>query len=158
MQKKGGNTREVILFCPSCKGTNNLGLNKERVMDAVKRAIILGATLNVPQDLTLFGMEPRRFGRKESENGAKGQERGQEKGKAKESPPNGTWESVVLPRKAKPKLPAQTGQEGMASANMAPIGDTPTTALKQGIKERMRSFSSQPRRERRRENNYHRCS
>ena len=154
----GENKREVILFCPSYRGTSNLVLNKERVMDAVKRGIILEVTPNAPQVLTLFGKGPLKFGRKESENGAKGQEKGQEKGKAKESPPNGTWESVVLPRKAKPKLPAQTGQEGMASANMAPIVDTPMTALKQGIKERMRSFSSQPRRERRRENNYHRCS
>ena len=96
MRKRDGNKREVILFCPSCKGTSNLGLNKERVMDAVKKAIILGATLNVPPDLTLFGKGLLKFGRKESENGAKGQERGQAKGKAKESSPKETWESVAL--------------------------------------------------------------
>jgi hypothetical protein len=158
VQRRDGNKREVILFCLSYKGTINLVLNKERVMDAVKRGIILEVTPNAPQVLTLFGKGPLKFGRKESENGAKGQEKGQAKGKAKESPPKETWEGVVLPRIARRKLLAQTGQGVMASASMAPIVDIPTTVLKQGIKGRMRLFFSQPRRERRRESNYHRCS
>ena len=102
-------------------------------------------------------MVPLKFGRKESENGAKGQEKGQAKGRAKESRPKETWEGVVLPRIAQRKLLAQTGQGVMASASMAPIVDIPTTVLKQGIKGRMRLFFSLPRRKRRRESNYHHC-
>lgn len=158
VQRRDGNKREVILFYLSYKGTINLGLNKERVTDAVKRGIILEVTPNAPQVLTLFGMGPLKFGRKESENGAKGQEKGQAKGKAKESPPKGTWDGVALPRIARRKLLAQTGQGVMASASTAPTVDIPMMALKQGIKGRMRLFFSQPRRERRRESNYLHCS
>ncbi len=158
MLRKERSIKGDTLSSLSSKGTSSQGLNKERVRDAVKRATILGETLNVPQDLTLFGKGPRKFGRKESENGAKGQEKEQAKGRAKESPPKETWESVVLPRIARRKLLAQTGQGVMASASMAPIVDTPMMVLKQGINGRMRLSFSRPRRERRRENNYHHCS
>ena len=114
VQRKERSIKGGTLSCLSFKGTSSRGLNKERVMGAVKRATILGEIQNAPQDLTLFGKGLLKFGRKESENGAKGQERGQAKGKAKESPPKETWESVVLPRIARRKLLAQTGQGVMA--------------------------------------------
>jgi hypothetical protein len=155
VRKRGKNKREDILFCLSYRGTSNLALNKERVMGAVKRAIIFVVTPNVPQDLTLFGRGPPKFGRRESETGAKGQERGQAKGKVKESPPKEIRESVVIPKRVRQKLLARIGRGVMAFASMAPIVDTPMMALKQEIKERMRLFSSLPRRVRRRENNYH---
>ena len=144
MRKKGGNKRGVILFCLSYKGTSSRGLNKERVMGAVKRATILGETRNAPQALTLFGKGLQKSGKKESGQGrAKGQEKGQARVKEKESPPKETWESVAPFRIARRKPLALTGQGAMASVNTALIADTPTTVLKPVIiiKGKMRLFS-----------------
>ncbi len=137
-QKKEQSIKEDTQSCLFFKDMNNRGLNKERVMDAVKRAIILGEILNAPQDLTIFGKGLPKFGRKESGKGTKGQEEGQAKEKAKESPHKETLENVKHSLTPNLKPLAPTGHVAMVFVNTAPIVDTLMTVLKPGIKGRMR--------------------